>query len=536
VLRRCAAILFPLVVLASSSAVAAVPGGTLVQQSECFATTAADGCFAEGFLTGANAVAVTPDGKLAFVADYDTSTIAAYVRSADGTLTFHQCIAGSATTGCTTAPLISQPRDVLVAPDGKWVYVVSQGAAMIAAFHIEIDGSLSYATGISACVSANGANANGVAGTCVEDAHLSSPTYAAISPDGANVYVASYGNDSVEAYARNAATGGLTPLPNAAGCVSPTLSGCGAAPSLGGPIDADVSPDGSNVYVTGDNSDTLHVFNRGTDGSLSFASCYGAGASCSSGRGLTHPFGVVVSPDGRTVYTASKGSSEADGVVARFDRSTASATLGRLDQPAGAAGCVAEAGQPNPGQCATGHGLAGAQRLAVAPDGRSVYVTAQGANAVAVLDRDAAGDITERSGAAGCVSDTGADGCTDGKALGGAVAVAVGPEGRQVLVAGSAGDIALFGRSLDTDAPQTTITKGPSGKTKDRTPRFRFRSDDPAATFRCSVDHHRFRACASPHTLKRLSTGTHKFRVEATDSWGNTDSTPAHRKFKVVKR
>jgi hypothetical protein len=41
-------------------------------------------------------------------------------------------------------------------------------------------------------------------------------------------------------------------------------------------------------------------------------------------------------------------------------------------------------------------------------------------------------------------------------------------------------------------------------------------------------------ACSSPFKVKRLDPGKHKFRVRATDAAGNTDSTPAVDRFKVV--
>ncbi|MGH2966350.1 MAG: hypothetical protein ACRDMH_13370 [Solirubrobacterales bacterium] len=81
--------------------------------------------------------------------------------------------------------------------------------------------------------------------------------------------------------------------------------------------------------------------------------------------------------------------------------------------------------------------------------------------------------------------------------------------------------------------PDTTITSGPSGMTRDRTPTFKFKSSLTPATFKCQLDGGALKACSSPDTLPRLSLGQHTFKVRATHA-GSTDPTPASRTFKVV--
>jgi hypothetical protein len=62
------------------------------------------------------------------------------------------------------------------------------------------------------------------------------------------------------------------------------------------------------------------------------------------------------------------------------------------------------------------------------------------------------------------------------------------------------------------------FSRKPPAKTTDHTPTFRFRSDPPGATFRCSVDKGPFRACRSPFTPKKpLSFGLHRLRVQTTE-------------------
>ncbi len=82
--------------------------------------------------------------------------------------------------------------------------------------------------------------------------------------------------------------------------------------------------------------------------------------------------------------------------------------------------------------------------------------------------------------------------------------------------------------------PETTITSGPSGMTRDRTPTFAFKSSLVPATFTCRLDGGSFKACSSPDTLPRLALGQHTFKVRATRA-GATDPTPASRTFKVIR-
>jgi hypothetical protein len=82
----------------------------------------------------------------------------------------------------------------------------------------------------------------------------------------------------------------------------------------------------------------------------------------------------------------------------------------------------------------------------------------------------------------------------------------------------------------------TSILKGPKHKTTKRTAKFKFRSNEPASTFKCKLDRKRFKPCSSPKRLKHLKKGKHVFQVVATDRVGNTDATPAKKTWKIKKK
>ncbi len=91
---------------------------------------------------------------------------------------------------------------------------------------------------------------------------------------------------------------------------------------------------------------------------------------------------------------------------------------------------------------------------------------------------------------------------------------------------------------VDTAAPDTAITSGPSGTVNGGTASFAFSfgEEDPAeegSTFQCSLDGAPFGACASPKGYADLADGPHTFSVRAVDATGNKDSTPATRTWTV---
>ncbi len=175
-----------------------------------------------------------------------------------------------------------------------------------------------------------------------------------------------------------------------------------------------------------------------------------ARAGCKSVRALRGPApflgseAIAISPDGRNVYVASSTSN----AIAVFKRSARS---GELTQPAGAAGCISAQGA---GGCATGVGLEGPNSVTVSPDGRNVYATSLGSDAIDVFARNpATGALTQASGGAGCIANVATTGCTTGRALYGPDVVVASPDGRNVYVGAFKGSsLAVFARDPATGA------------------------------------------------------------------------------------
>jgi hypothetical protein len=90
------------------------------------------------------------------------------------------------------------------------------------------------------------------------------------------------------------------------------------------------------------------------------------------------------------------------------------------------------------------------------------------------------------------------------------------------------------GTGTGTGSPNTKIKKRPKNKSGDDSPTFKFKSSESGSTFKCKLDRKKFKKCKSPKTYHGLDPGKHTFKVEAIDSSGLVDKSPAKDKFKIL--
>jgi DNA-binding beta-propeller fold protein YncE len=236
----------------------------------------------------------------------------------------------------------------------------------------------------------------GFGGQCQDGRGLVGSTAIAFSPDEKNAYVASAAYDSVAILAPQA-DGSLAQAPSSTSCFDSQeilYTDCDNARELSGASDVAVSPDGANVYVAAPDDNAVVVFDRdpGT-GALSLSAatdgCVNADGSdsCAAARALLAATAVVVSPDGKNVYVASEGPASG---IAVFDRNPAT---GDLTQKAATAGCVNDNGTNG---CTDGPaGVLGARNLAISADGKFVYATSPAHDTVTIFSRDgSSGQLT----------------------------------------------------------------------------------------------------------------------------------------------
>jgi hypothetical protein len=87
--------------------------------------------------------------------------------------------------------------------------------------------------------------------------------------------------------------------------------------------------------------------------------------------------------------------------------------------------------------------------------------------------------------------------------------------------------------TVDTVAPDTSISSGPSGETTSTAASFAFTATEPGTTFECKLDAGAWASCTSAKAYSGLATGPHTFLVRATDAAGNLDQSEAARGWTV---
>lgn len=380
-----------------------------------------------GPFMGSRAIAVSPDGRNVYVASSKSNAIAIFRRDArSGRLVQPKgpagCIAGEGAGRCAVAVGLDGANSVAVSPDGRSVYATSRAANSLTVFaRNPKGGGLTQLPAGFGCVSGLPVPA------CASGRALLGPDVVAVSPDGRNVYVGSFFGNAVAVFNRDPVSGALAQPSGTTGCIAEAIGGCAVGIALGAVEGLAVTS--TAVYTGSALSNAVAVLARDTTTGALAQSLDGSGcivdaplANCTTGYEVEGANAVAVSPGGKDVYVTSLLSNS----VTSFTRAV---PAGGLTQKTGTAGCLVWLRAVG---CSFGQALSAPEGLAVSPDGANVYVAAFATGAIAVLARNKSGEVVQLEGRAGCLAPKSVPGCKRAQALRGVSSVALSPDGRNL--------------------------------------------------------------------------------------------------------
>ncbi len=351
-------------------------------------------------LSGAISLTVSPEGNNVYVAGSFDHSVAVFSRNVTtGELTFVE----KQINGVGSVMGLTGATNMAVSPDGNYLYVTGGDDNSLVVFQRNVlTGSLSF---MQVFQDENGD---------VND--LNYPVSVDVSPDGNNVYVASYGDNAITIFSKNASNGMLS-------FQEVVRNGVAGVSDLGGAYSVMVSPDGSHVYTAGIDAASVSSFTRATNGSLTLVANYVDGVDGVSGlEGIN---AISFSPDG--AYLMATGGNFSTLVMFNRDASTGMLMFNTKIED-GVDGVT---------------GMYYPFTATMTPDMKNIFVPGFGGEEFVMFEMDGAGMVTYKS-----TESAGTDG-VDG--LGGASAMAISSDGKNIYVTGDEDNaVSFFDRNDDS--------------------------------------------------------------------------------------
>jgi YVTN family beta-propeller protein len=259
--------------------------------------------------SGPGAIAITPDGKTAYVVNEGASTVTPINTATN--------VAGA------EIPVGASPEGIAITPDGKTAYVTSVGSHSVtpidlatnaavtpipvgsdtASIAITPDGKTAYVTTTGTSVVPIDVATN-TAGTAISiGGFASSDRFAiAISPDGKTAYVNG--------------PGGVVPIDTATNTAETAITVANGGAGIA------ISPDGKTVYVTGQNGSgglvTPIATANNTVGTPIMVGFSPSGVAFTPDQGPTAAFSKTAAPAGQASSFNASASSASNGTVASY--------------------------------------------------------------------------------------------------------------------------------------------------------------------------------------------------------------------------
>jgi DNA-binding beta-propeller fold protein YncE len=240
--------------------------GALTQPTDTTGCVAAatSGCATGLALDAPEGLAISADGSSVYAATAVSNAVVTFTR-APGTGALTQatdgsgCIVAAPLTGCTTGTQLSGANAVAVSPDDDDVYVTSLISNSLTSFTRASTGALTQQSGTSACA------INLLAVGCSLGRLLKAPEGLTVSPDGADVYATAFTSGALDVFVRDTGTGALIQHQGRPGClIAAGPPACRRGRALKGASSVVVSPDGRYAYATAFGANAVDVFRRAT--------------------------------------------------------------------------------------------------------------------------------------------------------------------------------------------------------------------------------------------------------------------------------
>ena len=290
-------------------------------------------------LGGPASLAVSADNRFVYVAARGDAAVSTFARNPDGSLTFRGCLTGGISgfvagfhSPCTlltdpagnpNATILRSTSRILISPDGTSLYASAPKFAAIAEFQRDpASGQIAY----RGCISGEFGRAGTPGQACTpipgaQEAAFDSGMWLierlAISHDGHSLYGAAKGDNAIDSFSRDPATGllaytgcitGDSALASDIGDPNPCATLPGAHPralgsGLASPTDLALSPSGRSLYVAAAKDSAITRLARNpASGALSFSECLTANRAAARpagacdlarGRGGAHQLGFA---------------------------------------------------------------------------------------------------------------------------------------------------------------------------------------------------------------------------------------------------
>ncbi len=226
---------------------------------------------------------ISPDGKHLYISGFNDNSLVVFGRDkTSGKLKFIETLVSNVA----GVSGLTKSTGLKLSPDGKFLYVDSQGEDAIALF------SRDETTGKLTFVEVQKDNVNNVSGLDGGSSDV------VISDDGNNLYAVGFNNGTIAVFNRNKNSGKIS-------FVELIENGVNNVEGLNGAYHISISSDGLMVYVTGRNDNALTIFKRDVNtGRLTFSEVYYNGMNGISG--LNGADDISISPDGLSVYVTGR--------------------------------------------------------------------------------------------------------------------------------------------------------------------------------------------------------------------------------------